>query len=360
MIMLSQQVAPSELELSAVREAPPGLAGAAGPGGGCSRDGCAHARHAVRELVVDTGGCAAAGRVAAVVAVCHAPDAPCGGEAGRGAGLNTGGVLDAAALAVRLGECYLARRRGLGPRQRRRAWVRSLEVCADGQAAPAAEFAAEARVADSRPSPLSLCGHLTAFECRIGGLRVRCAIEHEPGTIQRAAGTFAGVEELLGDPGPGFFADGYRRRLWDVGELHVEAGARTACALVAAGGPGGPQAGGPPGAARPTGLEAGLEAEYRPGLSALDGLAVSARLARELSHGWDGAPQQAAAGAWIRRACAALASPYQPAVQPFAASVRTTRFGAFDGAGRWLSADLEAQMLALRCSLSLARTPPSA
>lgn len=257
-------------------------------------------------------------------------------------------TVDAAVLAVALGECHLVHARGLDTAQRRRAWVRSLEVRAGAEPLLDLEdFDVEARVTDSRPAPLSLCGHVTTLESRVGGIKTRCEIEHEPGRVETGAESFARSEELLGERGTRYYADGYKRVQRDIEDLRILPQAGAALGLVTVEEPGEGE------------LGDGLGAAYGPVLRPIDGIISVAQLAQAMLYRLDEVDRGHSNTLWMRRLAIAAESPHQPIANPIVATVSTagTRLTPVRGY-RWRTADMTAQMLGWHGSFSLTHVLP--
>jgi hypothetical protein len=310
-------------------------------------DGHRQVEHAVHGIVVDGADGSGVDRIAASASVSYPASWSAKGAASSEL-IPHLSTIDAVVMAACLGERYLAQVRGMEERLRRRAWLRSVQIRAGS--APQedlADFSIEAKVVDSKPSPVSLCGHLTTFDCRIGQIKARCEIEHESDTPHRANRTLGTAEEPLCEDGSLYYTGGYRHTRRDIEDLCIEPAAGTAAALVAIMEPDGPQT--------------GLEAEYRPSLSGIDGIVIAAQLAQVLLYQIDGVDRGATGTLWMRRASWAYQTPYQPVANPFVATVSTVKNRLIDkGGARWRTAEFQAQLLGLRGSFSVTHALPSA
>jgi Pseudomonas avirulence D protein (AvrD) len=258
-------------------------------------------------------------------------------------------TVDAAILAVNLAECHLVHARGLSPEQRRRAWTRSLELRAGDQPLlDLDEFAVEGRVIESRADPLSLCGQVTTLECRIGGIKARCVIEHEPGRVRTDAGSYATAEDLLGDRRTRYYGDGYKRMRRDVADVRVTPCEGFALGLVTVAEPGEGR------------LVDGLGAAYGPVLRPVDGIITAAQLAQAMLYRLDGLDRGDSNTLWMRRVALTSESPHQPLVDPIAATVATTDTHVSLVRGYpWRTADMTAQMLGWHGSCTLTHVLPT-
>jgi len=258
-------------------------------------------------------------------------------------------TIDAALLAVALGECYLMHARGLDPKQRRRAWVRSVEMrAANTSGTELSGFDVEATVAESRPAPWTLCGHMATLDCRIGGIKVRCEIEHEPGTSTDTVGTFATPDDILGDRAQRYYAEGYKRTLRAIEDVRVDTSVGSVAALVTTAEP----------ADNPCGE--GLGAEYRPALSPIDAIITIGQLTQALLYCLDDVDRSTSNTLWMRRMAVAFPTPYQPVANPFVTTVNTVKNRiTMMGGDQWRSADLDARILGGLASFSVAHALPS-
>jgi Pseudomonas avirulence D protein (AvrD) len=257
-------------------------------------------------------------------------------------------TIDAALLSVELGECYLAHARGLDPQQRRRAWVRSVEMKASNTpGAELAGFGVEAEVTDSQPSPWSLCGHVSTLECRIGGIKVRCEIEHEPGTITDTAATFARSEDLLGDRAQRYYAEGYKRTQRSIADVRIDPSVGSVSALGTVAEP----------VDNPSGE--GLGAEYRPALSPIDMIVTNGQLAQALLYCLDEVARSTSNTLWLRRMAMSFPTPYQPITNPFVANLSTIKSRVTNMRGdQWRTADLSTRILGVQGSFSVTHILP--
>ncbi|MGH3377201.1 MAG: AvrD family protein [Actinoallomurus sp.] len=257
-------------------------------------------------------------------------------------------AVDAAILAVTLGECHLAHTRGLDPEQRRRAWIRSLELRAGDQPLLDLDaFDVEARVIESQADPLSLCGHVTTLACRVGGIRARCAIEHEPGHVRTEPGSFATAEELLGDRDTRYYGNGYKLMRRDIADVRITPREGFALGLVTVEEPADGR------------LGDGLGAAYGPALRPIDGILVAAQLAQAMLYRLDNLDRGDSNTLWMRRVALTAESPHQPLTNPIATTVSTTDTRVTPIRGYpWRTADLDAQMLGWHGSCTLTHVLP--
>jgi hypothetical protein len=259
-------------------------------------------------------------------------------------------TIDGALLAVALGECYLTHARGLDPKQRQRAWVRSVEMrAANTSETELSGFDVEAIVTDSRPSPWTLCGHTSTLDCRIGGIKVRCEIEHEPGMSTDTTGTFATPDDMLGDRAQRYYAEGYKRTLRAIEDVRIDTSVGCVEALVTTAEP----------ADNPCGE--GLGAEYRPALSAIDVIITLGQLTQALLYSLDKVDRSTSNTMWLRRMAITFPTPYQPIANPFVTTLHTVKNRLTMMRGdQWRIADLDARILGGLVSFSVAHALPSA
>ena len=257
-------------------------------------------------------------------------------------------AIDATILAVTLGECHLVHARGLDPEQRRHAWMRSLELRAGQQPLlDLDEFDVEARVVESRADPLSLCGQVTTLACRIGGIRARCTIEHEPGRVRTDSGSFTTAEELLGDPGTRYYGDSYKRMRRDIEDVRITPGVGFALGMVTVEEPADGR------------LGDGLGAAYGPVLRPIDGIITAAQLAQAMLYRLDRLDRGYSNTLWMRRVALTSESPHQPLTNPIATTVSTvdTRVTPVRGFP-WRTAEMDANMLGWQGSCTLTHVLP--
>ncbi|MFE2473146.1 AvrD family protein [Streptomyces mirabilis] len=256
-------------------------------------------------------------------------------------------TIDAVVLAACLAECYLAHHRSLSEAQRRRAWLRSIQIKAG--ATPQEElagFAIHAQVLGLQSSVTALGGHATTMDCGIGPMKVRCEIEHEPGSVNDAAAVYADLDEVLGQGGARYYGGGYRLTRRDIEDLRLQPDDVTAVATIAI--------------SEPSPAECGLEADYRPSMSGIDGIVVAGQMTQALLYQLDGVARGATGTLWMRRVAFQSATPHQPVLNPFLARMAATKNQVIERAGsRWRAVDLKTQMLGASGEFSVAHALPN-
>ncbi|TVL89913.1 AvrD family protein [Streptomyces sp. SAJ15] len=262
--------------------------------------------------------------------------------------------IDALVLAAQLAEIQLNHSRSLTADEQRHTWLRAAEIRAGSRPhEDLASFPVRARLCETAESPASTALRST-YDCRIGGLKVRCVLEHAAGEGHRAdrpAAVYATGEEALGPARTRHYGDGYKtRRLIaegvavDLGGQRVRAGQRIV-----------PEPG--DGAAT-----RGAEAAYAPSVSLVDCLVGIAQLAQVLLYSQDEVSRGSSNTLWMRRILIETDSPVRPLDRPIDAVAYTTKTRMLRmGAGLWRCSDLAVDdFRGIRGSCSIAHQLPMA
>jgi len=240
--------------------------------------------------------------------------------------------IDAMLLGVQLGELYVAHTYGLDDEQRRRMWLREIDIKAG--VAPhedLEEFQVTAVSGPTEPSGPGLAA--TAFDCRIGPLKVRCTIEHERGVLRAETGRYRSAELLLGAGYQRFYGEGYKFRRQSVTDVALDLDGMQATALARI---------------EPTegsGLVGeGLEAEHHISASMFDCMIGIAQLAQVLLYRLDGIDRSTSNTLWMRRIAMRSNSPYRPLSGAFTAATSITRTRLLRHGGTlWRTSDMRVE-----------------
>ena len=267
--------------------------------------------------------------------------------------------IDAVVLAVQITERGLAHALGLDSEQRRRMWVRAITVRAG--TAPQLDLDdldVSATLIRSQPVPLSLCGHVSTAESRIGPIKVILEVEHEPGRpgsprAQAPGGT------LPDEPAAGYYGDAYKKAIRGIREIHADAETGKIEALVSITQP------------APEQPLAGTGAAYHPCLTPIDAIVTTAQLAQVLTYATDHLRRDQTSTLWMRHFSLALKTPHQlalktphqPISNPFITSLHTAKSRTIThSAQTWRTVDMAGAMLGVTGSFSvthLVQAPPA-
>ncbi|ASW53295.1 AvrD family protein [Plantactinospora sp. KBS50] len=235
--------------------------------------------------------------------------------------------VDALVLAVALAEAGLTRAHGFGPRQRGRSWLRAVTMRAGRQPDEAlAGIPVSAVVAPSGAAARLPGFAVSAADCTIGGIRIRCEVEHPAGAgaagigaagigplghraVRRAGGepastaprAYRSVDDLIGPAADRYYGEGLRHRTQLVEQVAVDLPAQRVGAAVRI----------RPEPGRPAPSD-GVEAAYQPAATMLDCMTSIAQLAQVLMYELDGLGRQASNTLWMRRVALRRDRPDQP------------------------------------------------
>ncbi|GAA3837902.1 AvrD family protein [Saccharothrix violaceirubra] len=254
-------------------------------------------------------------------------------------------TIDAAVLSVLLGEAYLTRAFGLGAEARRTMWLRAFSVKAGVK--PQEQLADFGISAAYRGTAVGHGGAVSTLECRLGGLRTRIEIVHDPGESLPGAGREVLPDDFLGDPARRYFGDGFRARRQEVVDVELDPDAAEASALV-----------------RITGdhdFPDGFGGDHQPSVSIVDGMVVLAQLAQSLLYRLDDIERGDSNTLWMRQVDVSTTSPHRPLGGEFGTttSITRNRLLDFDG-GRWRTTDWSAEFQGMHYAYRLAHRLPVA
>ncbi|WKX70282.1 AvrD family protein [Streptomyces sp. XD-27] len=255
--------------------------------------------------------------------------------------------IDVLVLAASLAEVHLNTGHGLTPEQQRRTWLRSVDIRASNRPhEDLTDFPVRARLLESGSEGEGTGLLRSTYDCRVGGLKARCAFVHEPGARTAAGGgdpvchVFDSVADALGPAQVRVYGEGYKTHRQTARHVAVDlAGqrvrARQQLALHPAdqderAGRGG------------LGARLGAEAAYAPSVSMVDALVSIAQLAQALLYAQDDLARGRSDTLWMRRMVIEADTPTRPADEPFDAAAYTTknRLISLDGE-LWRATDLK-------------------
>jgi hypothetical protein len=191
---------------------------------------------------------------------------------------------------------------------------------------------------------MSLCGHVSVVECRVGPIRVAYEIEHEPGQ----PGSRHAVETLLEGPEGRYYGGGYKETAREIHDIDVDlkAGrveARIRITEQAA-----------------AGSREGIGAAYQPCLTPIDVIITIAQLAQVLIYSSDGLTRDQTSTLWTRRFSFKLSTPYQPIANPCIASLMVARSRVIPMADKkWRTLDMTGTLLGVAGEFSVTHSLPA-
>lgn len=254
--------------------------------------------------------------------------------------------IDALVLAVTLAEVHLNRAFGLTAAQQRRTWLRQADVRAGSSPhEDLADFSVEGRLmAGDGPDSGRTTPTGTTFDCRVGGLRVRCTLVHERGSGAEGPATYADASQALGPASARHYGEGYKNRNQYAEHVHVDLERQRIQGrqrVVTA---------------QPDFEAHGAEAAYGPSVSPVDALVGVAQLAQALLYAQDGLARGSTDTLWMRRFVIDTLTPVRPLGRDFATTVRTAGTRLLTMGGQtWRTADLtvdDFSGISGRCSLA--------
>lgn len=255
-------------------------------------------------------------------------------------------TVDAAVLSVLLSESYLALALDVRSEQRRAMWLRRLAIKAGTTPQEQlTDVVISARHLQTRIDPV---GAVSVLECRLGGLRAQCEVVHEPGRMRSGSSREVVPEDLLGDPALRYYGQGWRQRDHDIRDVRLDPDVGEISAMVRMTTEGGPVA-------------EGLEGNYQPSVSVIDGVVVLAQLAQSLLYTLDEIDRTDSHTLWMRRIDIVATTPHRPIDGPVRTSTSLTRSGLVDYDGsRWRTSDWTADFHGLRYGYRAAHRLPAA
>ncbi|WP_046500575.1 AvrD family protein [Streptomyces odonnellii] len=222
--------------------------------------------------------------------------------------------IDALVLAANLAEIHLARAFGLNPAERRRIWLRHTDVRAGSSPhEELADFPVQGRLLTVEGSSAQDSTLASTFECRVGRLKVRCTLVHEPGDGAGEPARYSDEKQALGPAHARHYGKGYKQREQHADHVRVDLARQEVRVLrhvVAEGAEADPDT-------------CGAEAAYGPSVSLVDAIVGVAQLAQILLYAQDGLDRGDSDTLWMRRFVMTARTPVRPLGRSFVPTVRT-------------------------------------
>lgn len=257
-------------------------------------------------------------------------------------------TIDALVMAVESCEAYVAHGWGLDAGQRRRSWLRSVDIQA-GRAPQEELSSVPVRATVACTASGEAGRRRTTFDCVVGALRVRCELDHDAGRVRRTAGRYASAEALLGPAADRLYGHGYRSRTHEIDRIQIDDELRHVTADIAVAG-----------APAPAGGEMGVEGAYQPALSAVDCIVTLAQLAQVLAYGIDDIERGQSSTLWMRRLRLTRETPPAPLPEPLAGRVEVARSTRLPFAGAvWRSLEVTGGCGGYACRGAIAHRLPA-
>lgn len=204
--------------------------------------------------------------------------------------------IDILVLGVQLAEAHLAHGYGLGPDQRRHARLRRVKLIAGP--APQEELTAlPARTVLLNTGLLadSPGMHVSAYECRIGVMRVRCEIAHAAPSLADQPVRFGRLEDGLGSVESRYYGTGFTLRPQRLTSVTADTEHHSASASVSV--------------ERLSATPEGIEGATQPAFSPIDCFVSSLQLAQVLMYEMDGIRRAESNTLWMLQTSIDLTRP---------------------------------------------------
>ena len=254
-------------------------------------------------------------------------------------------TIDAAAIAVQLTDVYLTATYGLSREQRRRSWLRSLEMRVAHAQENLAEFDVTATSLCVEPPSESRSGHRSTFLCQIGTVRVISVVEHQVASRQADAST---SRDILGPARDRYYGEGYKHRTLRIEGVRLaeDLGSVHAAITVSADAESGQE-------------DPGFGGAYQPSVSAIDSLLGLAQLAQVLAYRIDAISRAASHTLWMRRLAIQMDRRIAPLNTALAASVAVTSRGELELRGEpWRTLELTGRLMGVEVHAAVAHQLP--
>jgi hypothetical protein len=198
-------------------------------------------------------------------------------------------TIDALVLGVQLAELHLTHAFGLGDAERAAMRLRKVVLRAGTEpqedltgielAATPTRFEEDQEAAG---------GHVSTYDCVVGGLRVRCEIEHP--VVRRATVStgFQSLPQALGPAGPRFYGEGFKLRRHSIDDVGVDVAELRATARI--------RFAPVPGSPAPTW---GIGGADQPSVSLVDCFVVNLQLAQVLMYELDSLTRESSNTLWM-------------------------------------------------------------
>ncbi|MFI9012128.1 AvrD family protein [Actinosynnema sp. NPDC053489] len=253
-------------------------------------------------------------------------------------------TIDALLFGVQLTELCVATTYDLTDAHRRTMWLRRVDIRA-GSAPDEDDLDAFGVDAELVGTEQSAAGAVSTVVCRIGRMKIRCQVEHEPAAAARPG--FRKVRPA--DARARLFNDGYKSRVQSIADVRVDRRAVRAEALV-----------------RVDSLAdevlpgEGLEAAYRPHISMIDSFVVALQLGQVLLYELDGFDRGDSDTLWMRRTTMVADTPVRPSGEAFRVTTGLIGTKLVEARGGvWRTADIIAECPGLRLECSVTHRLPA-
>lgn len=255
-------------------------------------------------------------------------------------------TIDALVLAVRLAEIHLGHTFQLDRDQRRRMWLKRIDIRAGGAPTEDGLDAIDVSGTLKHTAAGLVCERQSVFDARIASMSVRCVIEHDVGAVPAlpaADGVFplAADAEAADEIRP--YGTGFMTRHPQLTDVSVDPDLTQAQATVSVTDAGGT-----------TAVTQGLEAAYWPSVTIVDVFVVALQLGQILLYELDGVPRAGSETLWMRQTAVECDWPRRSdPVFPVATSLAGARV-LERGQERWRAADIvgEGGGIRIRCAVA--------
>jgi Pseudomonas avirulence D protein (AvrD) len=208
-------------------------------------------------------------------------------------------TVDALLLTVNMSEMYLTHARRLTEISRARSWVRSVKIKAGANPEENLDnLVFRTSLMQTRADSDSLCGFVSMLHTQVGGMRVRCEIEHERGDLVEASAVYNTPDELLGPAANRYYGDGFKARTHRLVNVQADLRESRATASVEL-----------CSATENIGINGGLESVYFPTPTMIDCFVVNLQLAQILLYEMDCIQRTESNTLWMRRTALAIREP---------------------------------------------------
>ncbi|WP_159944511.1 MULTISPECIES: AvrD family protein [unclassified Nocardiopsis] len=255
-------------------------------------------------------------------------------------------TIDALVAAAELSELCVTGRSGNGDPETSSAWLRSVRILAGGT--PMEELdRIPLRAVRRSLAPLAEdpSWSVSVVDGTVGNMRVGCEVIHRTGTGPRGEHVYSSPDDVLGEAGDRYFGKGFTSRRQEIRNVVVDPNGLRARADLSLHQDG-------PYARSGT----GLEADYQPSVSMVDGFVTALQLAQIMLYDLDGIRREDSNTLWMRQTVLRAARPNRPAGAD-RVGVTTTitepaliRMGGFP----WRTGDIVGEFDGLRVTCSVA------
>jgi hypothetical protein len=257
-------------------------------------------------------------------------------------------TIDALVLGVQLAEIHLTHSYGLSGSDRAAMRLRKVVLRAGG--APQEDLSGiglGASLVRTEPEPSAAGGFRSVYDCTVGGLRVRCEIDHPVADRATGDAAYSSLADALGPAEPRFYGEGFKLRRHSVEDVRVDMGSLTAEASA--------RFTAVPGPAPTEGIEGGTQ----PAVTLVDCFVVNLQLAQVLMYELDSLTRESSNTLWMMQTVMQAPDLPQPLAVPVSeplqarTSITAKRLLPLRG-GTWRSVDLHGTLggIEMRCSFA--------